>query len=311
MRMLALIVVVLFALCGAWAQEGAPGPGMAPEPATVEFSGRTQIYINWDRPLTPTERNFLSTVPEGCDASGQSYGKLIEATFRAGIAHAESAPRYGWTDGNGVVYNYAYYCRLLQPADAPHSWRLRLPVAQLPELQYLALTPVALIILQPAVLGLVGLNLLPVEGEDIEVATSATPPAGLPLGGAIERGGPAREVREPIGAVSIVPEARDGRDGKPGEPGPEGPEGPPGTCPDGTCGPGEPPPPPPPNDPGVIAPPGDPSGQVPCPPETDPYQPPAQPDHGTGGQPWEPGPDHPNVADPVVPEGVPGDPTAS
>ena len=70
------------------------------------------------------------------------------------------------------------------------------------------------------------------------------------------------------------------------------------------------PPPPPPNDPGVVAPPGDPSGQVPCPPPSDPNAPPAQPDHETGGQPWEPGPDHPNVADPVVTEGAPGDPTA-
>lgn len=74
--------------------------------------------------------------------------------------------------------------------------------------------------------------------------------------------------------------------------------------------PGPTPPPPPPNDPGVVAPPGDPSGQVPCPPSSDPNAPPAQPDHGTGGQPWEPGPDHPNVADPVVTEGAPGDPTA-
>ncbi|OQB98466.1 MAG: hypothetical protein BWX80_03975 [Candidatus Hydrogenedentes bacterium ADurb.Bin101] len=80
--------------------------------------------------------------------------------------------------------------------------------------------------------------------------------------------------------------------------------------PGGTCPPGEAPPPPPPNDPGVVAPPGDPSGQVPCPPDSDPYAPPAQPDHGTGGQPWEPGPDHPNVADPVIPEGAPGDSTA-
>lgn len=77
---------------------------------------------------------------------------------------------------------------------------------------------------------------------------------------------------------------------------------------DGTCGPGTPPTPPTPYDPGVIAPPGDPSGQVPCPPDSDPNAPPAQPDHGTGGQPWEPGPDHPNVADPV--EGAPGVPTA-
>ena len=79
---------------------------------------------------------------------------------------------------------------------------------------------------------------------------------------------------------------------------------------DGTCGPGTPPTPPPPNDPGVIAPPGDPSGQVPCPPDSDPNAPPAQPDHGTGGQPWEPMPDSPTVADPVVPEGAPGDSTA-
>ncbi len=77
--------------------------------------------------------------------------------------------------------------------------------------------------------------------------------------------------------------------------------------PGGTCPPGEAPPPPPPND---VAPPGDPSGQVPCPPDSDPNAPPAQPDHGTGGQPWDPGPDHPNVADPVVPEGAPGDSTA-
>lgn len=88
------------------------------------------------------------------------------------------------------------------------------------------------------------------------------------------------------------------------------------TCPtppppdDGTCGPGTPPTPPPPNDPGVIAPPGNPSGQVPCPPPSDPNAPPAQPDHDTGGQPWEPMPDSPTVADPVVPEGAPGDSTA-
>lgn len=88
-------------------------------------------------------------------------------------------------------------------------------------------------------------------------------------------------------------------------PGPTPPPPPPGD----TCPPGEAPTPPPPNDPGVVAPPGDPSGQVPCPPDSDPNQPPDQPDHGTGGQPWDPMPDAPTVADPVVPEGAPGAPT--
>lgn len=66
---------------------------------------------------------------------------------------------------------------------------------------------------------------------------------------------------------------------------------------DETCGPGEPGPKPPPNN----GEPGNPSGQVPCPPGSDPNRPPDQPTHGTGGQPWDPGPDHPHVADPVIP----------
>jgi len=68
--------------------------------------------------------------------------------------------------------------------------------------------------------------------------------------------------------------------------------------PDETCDPGGPQPPPAPNSPEVNNP-GDPSGQIPCPPETDPYQPPGQDDHdaihGPGGA------DSPTVADPVLP----------
>lgn len=80
------------------------------------------------------------------------------------------------------------------------------------------------------------------------------------------------------------------------------------TCP-------EPPPPsgecPPGGTPGTEPPPnggtpGNPSGPIPCPPATDPNRPPDQPTHGTGGQTWDPGPDAPTVADPVIPTQVAG-----
>lgn len=64
---------------------------------------------------------------------------------------------------------------------------------------------------------------------------------------------------------------------------------------DNTCGPGTPGVEPPPN--GGT--PGNPSGPIPCPPATDPNRPPDQATHGTSGQPWDPAPDAPTVADPI------------
>lgn len=296
MRHLAIVVVLLIGILPVAAQEAAPAASNAPA-ASVAFEGKTQLYINWVRPLTVVERTFLASVPEGCDADGQEYRELVEACFRAGIAHANSAPRYGWIDGNGVVYNYAYYCRLLQPADASHTWRLRLPVTRLPELgQPAAVVPAAGIAFQPATLGMFALDFLPVEGKNVEVPTAATPTAPCrPTGGAIERGGPAREVREPIAAITITPDVRDGVDGEDGEPGPEGPEGPPGPDGppgppgDGTCGPGAPTTPEP--SPGDTTPPDT------APPIGDgggwggPNQPPDAPvAPGVDGQPQEPAP---------------------
>ncbi len=76
------------------------------------------LVVNRTRPLTRAESEFLKTVPNGKDSDGQSYRDLIEVAFRSGIAHAETAPSYGTVDNNGVVYDYSYYCRLVQPADA-------------------------------------------------------------------------------------------------------------------------------------------------------------------------------------------------
>lgn len=87
---------------------------------------KTQLFIDWDRPLTQAEVNFLASVPDKKDASGQSYVGLIEKTFRAGIAHAPQGLKYGQRDSKGVCYDYSYYCRLLQPADAVHV--VRVPV---------------------------------------------------------------------------------------------------------------------------------------------------------------------------------------
>lgn len=334
MNKLTFVIAVMFVialLCGAWAQDGAPGAETAfsapTEPTYVEFSGRTQLYINWARPLTQTESAFLATVPEGADSSGQSFRSLIEQAFRAGVPHAASAPYYGYVDSKGTCYDYSYYCRLFQPAVAQHNWRLRLESRRLPQLQPACpAEPAEMIRLQPVTLESVCLELLPIEGKCIEVTTTATPAAVTAASGtgAIQRGGAGTRSNVPIATVAVVPRFRDGRDGEdgedgedgpegppgpPGPEGPEGPEGPPGPPGDGTCGPGQPGQEPAPNDPGVSGPPGSPSSDVPCPPDRDPYAPPAQPDHGTGGQPWEPGPDHPNVADPV--EAAPGGQTAS
>lgn len=65
-----------------------------------------------------------------------------------------------------------------------------------------------------------------------------------------------------------------------------------------TCPPGEAPAPPAPNSPAVNEP-GNPSGPIIDPPAADPNRPPDQVDHGTSGQPWDPQPDSPPVADPV------------
>lgn len=98
------------------------------QPTEVVVEGKTQLYVNWARPLTAVESAFLVTAPQGCDADGQSYRKVVEVCFRGGIAHAESAPYYGYVDRRGTCYDYSYYCRLLQPADAPHTFRVRVPM---------------------------------------------------------------------------------------------------------------------------------------------------------------------------------------
>ena len=288
-----MIMIALLTLSGVWAQdnEGAPAASNAPAavvpaPAqSVEFGGKTQLYIDWIRPLTAAEVAFLATVPEGCDRDGQSFKGVVEACFRANIPHV-TAPYYSWKDRNGVVYNYAYYCRLLQPADAPHTWRLCLPTATLPGLGELPpVEPAKKLEITPAVTENVALDFLPIEGKDVLAVISS--PVCRSVGGAIERGNPASEVREPIGAATLVPTTVH-RICKPPSP-----------SPDGTCGPGTPNPPPPPS--GAPAePPDNPGG--PTNPITPPgVGPPAPdvPDHGTSGQPWDLQPDHPNVADPV------------
>ena len=128
-RMLLIVVLVVIACASVQADDYQP----AELTSMGEVKGTTQLYINWNRSLTEKEKGFLATVPEGSDSSGQKYYELIEACFRAGIAHANSAPEYGWKGANGIVYDYAYYCRLLQPADAPHTFILRVPTVAGPQ----------------------------------------------------------------------------------------------------------------------------------------------------------------------------------
>ena len=68
------------------------------------------------------------------------------------------------------------------------------------------------------------------------------------------------------------------------------------TSPSGTCPPGEAPPPPSPPAAGGTAPPPPGNGDG----NPGANQPPDAPDHPGHEQPWAPGPDHPNVADPVI-----------
>jgi len=150
------VVTVLFLLLGAvQAQEGGiqfyseqqPVPAPQGIEAQVTVSGTTQLRFDWNRALTVEEAAFLASVPDKRDTSGQSYRKLIEMCFRTvpPIAHPPvrvqagcgniSYLRYGQSDGN-VAYDYGYYCRLLQPADASHEFvgeaRVKVPVIQGP-----------------------------------------------------------------------------------------------------------------------------------------------------------------------------------
>jgi len=115
--------------------------------ATVAVSGTTQLRFDWARSLTAAEAAFVASVPDKKDASGQSYRKLIEMCFRTvpPIAHPPvriqascgnvTYLKYGESDGR-TVYDYAYYCRLLQPADASHEFqgvaRVKVPVIEGP-----------------------------------------------------------------------------------------------------------------------------------------------------------------------------------
>ncbi|MCX6811027.1 MAG: hypothetical protein NTY30_04860 [Candidatus Berkelbacteria bacterium] len=90
----------------------------------------------------------------------------------------------------------------MQSADAGHVSKTEIPVATLPELGELGeVSPVEKLSLTPATLKEVTLDFLPLEGG--KICTSVASP---PCGGAIERGNPASEVRETVGALTIIPE---------------------------------------------------------------------------------------------------------
>lgn len=178
-------------------------------PNEIVVEGQTQLIVDWGRPLTSVERAFLATVPKGCDPSGQSLEGLIEACFRTvpPIAHAESAPYYGWKDGNDVVYDYSYYCRLLQPADASHRVRLRIPMPQIPAPLVLPpLQPCAPAQVAPVCVAPVKLELVPVCKEVCLPAPSCVAPSA-PTGraGAVAFGRGEQHWERTIGGFAVTP----------------------------------------------------------------------------------------------------------